>query len=97
MRKPLLSELTLREKIGQMLLPHQYHIYINKQGGVMDFLNTNEDPKYLKSDEEVKALIQKENFGTLYFEQVEMHKLQNIDVTDSAKKKTNPIAYRKIR
>ena len=62
----------------------------------MDFLNANEDPKYLKSDEEVKAHIQRENFGVLYFEQVEMHKLQNIDMTDSAKKKTDPHAYRKF-
>ena len=96
MKKPLLSELTLREKIGQMLLPHQYHIYINKKGSVMDFLNADEDPKYLKSDEEVKAHIQRENFGVLYFEQVEMHKLQNVDMTDSVKKKTDPHAYRKF-
>lgn len=96
MKKPLLSELTLREKIGQMLLPHQYHIYIDKKGSVMDFLNANEDPKYLKSDDRVKELIQKENFGVIYYEQVEMHKLQNIDMTDSAKKKTDPIAYREF-
>ena len=84
MKKPTLSELTLREKIGQMLLPHQYHLYINKKGSVMDFLNANEDPQYLKNDEEVKAHIQRENFGVLYFEQVEMHKLQNIDMTDTS-------------
>ncbi len=96
MKKPLLTELTLREKIGQMLLPYQYHIYIDKKGGEMDFLNENEDPKYLKSDEQVKEYIEKENFGTIYFEQVEMHKIQNIDITDSAKKKTAPKPYREF-
>lgn len=96
MKKPLLSELTLREKIGQMLLPYQYHVYIDKKGGEMDFLNENEDPRYLKSDEQVKEYIQKENFGVIFYEQVEMHKIQSIDITDAAKKKTDPKVYREF-
>ena len=27
MKKPLLSEMTLREKIGQMLAPHHWDVY----------------------------------------------------------------------
>lgn len=96
MKKPLLSELTLREKIGQMLLPYQYHIYIDKKGGEMDFLNENEDPKYLKNDEQVKEYIQEENFGVIFYEQVEMHKIQSINIADSTRKKTDPKVYREF-
>lgn len=61
MKKPLLSELTLREKIGQMLAPHQWDVYGKVEIGY----------DYSKSDiEKVKALYKKEQFGTLRGEQV---------------------------
>ena len=42
MRKPLLSEMTLREKVGQTILPYQYDI--NRK--------TEVDPKILRTKEE---------------------------------------------
>lgn len=61
MKKPLLTELTLREKIGQMLAPHHWDVY-----GKVEMTYD-----YSKSDiEEVKALYKKEQFGTIRGEQV---------------------------
>ena len=61
MKKPLLSELTLREKIGQTLLVYQWDIYDKVEVGY----------DFTKSDEsKVKQLHEKEQFGTLYGEQV---------------------------
>ena len=57
MKKPLLSELTLREKIGQMLAPHQWDVY-------------DADPSSKCDIEEVKARYKKEQFGTIRGEQV---------------------------
>ena len=34
MKKPLLNELTLREKIGQMVHVRPHHIYVDKETGV---------------------------------------------------------------
>lgn len=96
MKRPELKDLTLREKIGQMLLPYQYNVYINKEGGDMDFLNTNEDPKYLRTDEEVREYIQKENFGSYYFEQTEITKMQTIDLTDTRKGKLTSKEHREF-
>ena len=45
MKKPLLSEMTLREKIGQTILPYQYHI--NRKSEV--------DPSVLRTKEEKAA------------------------------------------
>ncbi|MBO5452706.1 MAG: glycoside hydrolase family 3 protein [Clostridia bacterium] len=61
MKKPLLSEMTLREKIGQMLAPHHWDVYGKVE---MSY-------DYSVSDmEEVKALYAKEQFGTIRGEQV---------------------------
>lgn len=61
MKKPLLSEMTLREKIGQMLAPHQWDVY-GKCETDFDFTPVDMD--------EVKARYQKEQFGMLRGEQV---------------------------
>ncbi len=61
MKKPMLSEMTLREKIGQMLAPHQWDVY----GKV----ETNYDGATCNMDE-VRARYEKEQFGTLRGEQV---------------------------
>lgn len=61
MKKPLLSEMTLREKIGQMLAPNSFDIY-----GKVEM---NYD--YSKSNmEDVRAIYKKEQFGTIRGEQV---------------------------
>ena len=61
MKKPLLSELTLREKIGQMLAPHQWDVF-GKRETDFDFTPANM--------EEVKKRYQTEQFGTLRGEQI---------------------------
>ncbi len=72
MKKPLLSEMTLREKIGQCLLPYQWDIHcIKGEGGKLT----------VKTDEEVKALLEKEQFGSFWAEQVA---IQNVKLTDLA-------------
>ena len=77
MKKPLLSELTLREKIGQMLLPYQYDVY---------YADTGTYPDNMRTEDEVKAYIEKEQFGTYYMEQTAIHKIQHPDLTDSVTK-----------
>lgn len=71
MKKPLLSELTLSEKIGQMLLPYQYTV------------NTDQDPitKKLtpKSRDARNALIRAEKYGS-YWAQTGLAN-RGIDVT----------------
>ncbi len=61
MKKPMLSEMTLREKIGQMLAPHQWDVYgkveTNYDGATCDMA-------------QVRARYEKEQFGTLRGEQV---------------------------
>ncbi len=61
MKKPLLSELTLREKIGQMLAPHHWDVYGKVEIGY-DFSECD--------IEEVKARYAKAQFGTIRGEQV---------------------------
>ena len=53
MKKPLLSEMTLREKIGQCLLVYQYEI------------NQNPETNYKtdRTPEERRALLEKEQLG----------------------------------
>ena len=60
MKKPLVSEMTLREKIGQCLLPAQWDIYRKYE----------ESYDVLRPREEQIAMLQKEQFGTFYGEQV---------------------------
>lgn len=71
MKKPSLSEMTLREKIGQMLLPYQYHIYHD-----MDTPDKRE-----RTMEEVAGYIEKEKFGSFYMEQVDVHGIDQPDLT----------------
>ncbi len=58
MKKPLLSEMTLREKIGQCLLVYQWEIYdVDKLGFEAD-------------ENKLKAVHEKEQFGVLYGDQI---------------------------
>ncbi len=72
MKKPLLSEMTLREKIGQCLLPYQYHVYCD----------TEATPVRNKTDEEVKAYVQKEQFGTIWADQIDVHSIEQPGLSD---------------
>ncbi len=56
MKKPLLSEMTLREKIGQCILAYHYHI--NRKYEV--------DPRILRTQEERKAICEREQYGVLW-------------------------------
>ena len=56
MKKPLLSEMTLEEKIGQMLLGYQYHITRKSEIDAKIFRTAEEKSEYLKN----------EKFGSLY-------------------------------
>ena len=56
MKKPLLSEMTLREKIGQTILPYQYDI--NRK--------TEVDASILRTKEEKAAFLRERQFGTLW-------------------------------
>ncbi len=76
MKKPLLSEMTLREKIGQCLLPYQWDIYCTKN---YDLGETGE--LELRPEEEVRAILEKEQFGTFWAEQIWV---QNAKLTDLA-------------
>ncbi len=73
MKKPLLSELTLREKIGQMLLAYQ--LDINRKVET----DTPEEPR---SFEERKALIEREKFG-VYWAQTGRHG-RGLDMAEGA-------------
>ena len=72
MKKPLLSEMTLREKIGQMLLPYQYHVHCH----------TDQSPVTKKTEEEVKEYMQKEQFGTIWADQVDVYNIDQPALTD---------------
>lgn len=56
MKKPLLSEMTLQEKIGQTMLAYQYHI--NRKYEV--------DPKILRTREERDEILRNEQHGSLW-------------------------------
>ena len=56
MRKPLLSEMTLREKIGQTIIPYQYDI--NRK--------TEVDASILRTKEEKAAFLRERQPGTLW-------------------------------
>lgn len=56
MKKPLLSEMTLREKIGQCILAYHYHI--NRK--------YEEDPQIFRTQEERRAICEKEQYGVLW-------------------------------
>ena len=63
MKKPLLSEMTLREKIGQMLMPYGRNVYCRDAGEAIDVFCEREDMTDLRTEEELGAYLKKENFG----------------------------------
>lgn len=85
MQKPKLEKLTLREKIGQMLLPYQNHVYFENNG-------TNSDT--MRSEDEVRRYIEKEQFGSYWMEQTSVHKLQNPDLTEKSLDGVNSEQYK---
>lgn len=87
MKKPSLQELTLREKIGQCLLPYQYHVY---------FENVDTYPNNMRSRKEVKEYIGKEQFGSYWMEQTAIHKLENPNLTDKKESKLEAEVYREF-
>ena len=86
MKKPLLSELTLREKIGQMLLPYQYHVYCD----------TTINPPRKRTDEEVKEYMQKEQFGVIWADQVDVYHIDQVDLTDPKGSSVTSENHRKL-
>lgn len=94
MKKPQLSELTLREKIGQMLLPYQYHIYCYEDKSVKDIYDEKTNFTNLKSEQEVIDYIQKENFGTYYVEQTNFLRVTHPELTDATEYKVNSETYK---
>ncbi len=56
MKKPLVSELTLKEKIGQMLLAYQWDI--NRKSEI--------DPEILRTQEEREAILKDKCYGSLW-------------------------------
>ena len=62
LKKPLLSELTLEEKVGQMLLIYQY--FINKK--VDNSAELEIGYKIPRDPEDRAALLEREKYGTLY-------------------------------
>lgn len=93
MKKPLLTDLTLREKIGQMLAPHQWEVYGKTEVGY----------DYKPVDiEDVKKLYQKECFGTIRAEQIGVYyadsrhfKDMPTEVADTSE--GNLLSYGKVR
>lgn len=61
MKKPLLSEMTLREKIGQLLAPHQWDMF-GKSEASFDFMPADM--------EKVRANYEREQIGTFRGEQI---------------------------
>lgn len=74
MKKPLPSEMTLREKIGQMLLPHQQDIYCRDAGGEKDAFCERTDFSDLRSEDELGAYLKKENFGAFRVDETDVFK-----------------------
>jgi len=94
MKKPLLSELSLREKIGQTLLVYQWDIYDKIEVGY-DFSKSDEN--------KVRKLHEKEQFGTLYGEQVGIFYASSdadddhaLDISESGDLKVLSTPYKKF-
>lgn len=94
MKKPQLSDLTLREKIGQMLLPYQYHIYCYEDQSVQNIYDEQTNFTNLKSEQEIKDYIQRENFGTFYFEQTNFLRVTHPNLVDATECKVNSGKYK---
>ena len=86
MKKPLLSEMTLREKIGQCLLVYQYEI------------NQNPETNYKtdRTQEERRAVLEKEQLGVFYGEQVDSYDKRDVDLSDKVRVKVNSTKYKKF-
>ncbi len=87
MKKPNLKDMTLREKIGQLLLPYQYHVY---------FEDLDTYPNNMRSRQKVKKYIGKEQFGSYWMEQTAIHKLENPDLTETKENKLESAPYREF-
>ena len=85
MKKPLLTEMTLREKIGQMLLPYQYYVYYDDIGTY---------PDNMRSEQEVADYIGKEQFGSYYAEQTAIHRVQHPNLAESGNTKVDTASYK---
>ena len=94
MKKALLSEMTLREKIGQMLLPHQHDIYCCDMGGERDAFCKRTDFSDLRSEEELSAYLKKENFGAFLADETAVFKAMHPDAYDATRDKSDAAAYR---
>lgn len=77
MEKPLLSELSLREKIGQMLMPHQHDVYCRDAGAAADVFCEREDLSDLRTEEELGAYLKKENFGAFRVDETDVLRAKN--------------------
>ena len=85
MKKPLLSELSLREKIGQMLMPHTHDVYCRDAEKVSDVFCEREDLSDFRAEEELSAYLKKENFGAFRVDETDVWKAKNPDkAIDSA-------------
>ena len=94
MKKPLLSEMTLREKIGQMLLPHQHDIYCRESGDERDAFCERTDFSDLKSETELAAYLEKENFGAFLIDETAVFKAMHPDAHDAKSDRLNAETYR---
>ena len=79
MKKPLLSEMTLREKIGQMLMPHAHDVYCREAGDVTDVFCEREDLSDLRTEEELRAYLKKENFGAFRVDETDVLRAKHPD------------------
>lgn len=83
MKKPLLSEMSLREKIGQCLLPYQWDIYGKVENG----------KKHYRNDDEIKEIINENQFGTMWVDQTNVHKVINLGLDDHTTEKVKAEDY----
>lgn len=86
MKKPLLSEMTLREKIGQLLLAHQWDIHQDHEK------NYEVD----RTEEEKKALIGDFQFGAYWSDQIGSHNKMGAELSEivNADNRVNSEKYR---
>ncbi|MBO5454657.1 MAG: glycoside hydrolase family 3 protein [Clostridia bacterium] len=75
MKKPLLSEMTLREKINQMIILAQWDLRRRFENG--------EDYKVERPEEEQIEMLKREQFGSLYAQYGTIVKGRNTDLLDS--------------
>lgn len=84
MKKPLLSELTLREKIGQCLIPYPWYFY----------RKCEEDYRIQRTDDERREIIEKNQFGA-YWEGLKVAN-QGVDLVPEANGKLEPEKNRQM-